>query len=115
VRWEGPASVDGRPWPIRDRERVWLPPGEHVLSRANSGPGCSVLDFNGTIESAASLAGGIELVYSSGARAMATLDRKPLRLTLDGHATDLDLIGEAGGAWVLRLPRGRHTAAIETE
>lgn len=113
VRWQGAAAVDGRPWPVRDRERVWLPPGEHVLAPAASIPAGSVLDFTGTIESAAALADGIELVYSSGARAMATLDRKPVRLTLDGHAADLDLIGEVDGAWVVRLPRGRHTAVVK--
>jgi hypothetical protein len=72
-----------------------------------------VLDFTGTIESAASLADGIELVYSSGARALAVLDRKPVRLTLDGHQETPELLGEVEGGWVLRLPRGRHTAVVE--
>jgi hypothetical protein len=112
VRWEGPASVDGRPWPVHDRERVWLPPGEHVLATAAATPAPAVLDFNGTIESAASLLDGIELVYSSGSRALATLDRKPARLTLDGRDETLDLIGAVDGAWVLRLPRGRHKAVV---
>ena len=112
VRWEGPALVDGRLWPVRDRERVWLPPGEHTLTPAQAEPAASVLDFTGTIESAASLADGIELVYSSGARALAILDRKPVRLTLDGREETLDMIGEVDGAWVVRLPRGRHTAAV---
>ena len=115
VRWEGPAAVDGRPWPVRDRERVWLPPGEHTLTPAASSPAASVLDFTGTIESAASVPDGVELVYSSGARALATLDRKPARLTLDGHEASLDLIGEVGGAWVIRLPRGRHNAVVQAE
>ncbi len=112
VRWEGAATVDGRLWPVRDRERVWLPPGEHVLAPAASEPAASVLDFTGTIESAASLADGFELVYSSSARALAILDRKPVRLTLDGHDEALDLVGEVDGGWVLRLPRGRHTAVV---
>jgi hypothetical protein len=114
VRWEGAALVDGRPWPVRDRERVWLPPGEHTIAAASE-PAGSVLDFNGTIESAASLADSIELVYSSGARALATLDHKPVRLTLDGRDERLDLIGEVDGAWVLRLPRGRHSAVVKAE
>lgn len=115
VRWEGPASLDGRPWPVGDRERAWLPPGEHILAPASAAPAASVLDFNGTIESAASMADGVELVYSSNARAMATLDRRPVRLTLDGRDESLDLVGEAGGAWVLRLPRGKHTATVTVE
>jgi hypothetical protein len=115
VRWQGPATVDGHLWPVHDRERVWLPPGEHVLASAASEPTASVLDFTGTIESAASLPDGIELVYSSGARALATLDRKPARLTLDGRDEPLDLIGEADGRWVIRLPRGRHDAVVKAE
>jgi hypothetical protein len=71
-----------------------------------------VLDFTGTIESAASMADGIELVYNSGARALAVLDRKPVRVTLDGREETLDLLGEVDGAWVLRLPQGRHTAVV---
>ena len=46
------------------------------------------------------------------ARAIAVLDRKPVRLTVDGREEALDLIGEVDGAWVLRLPRGRHTAVV---
>jgi hypothetical protein len=46
---------------------------------------------------------------------MATLDRRPVRLTLDGRDESLDLVGEAGGAWVLRLPRGKHTATVTVE
>ena len=112
VRWEGAALVDGRLWPVRDGERVWLPPGEHTVAPAASAPPASVLDFTGTIESASSVADGIELAYSSGARALAILDRKPVRLNLDGREEALDLIGEVEGAWVLRLPRGRHTALV---
>jgi hypothetical protein len=115
VRWEGAATVDGRPWPVRDRDRVWLPPGEHVVAPAAAAPAASVLDFNGTIESAASLPDGIELVYTSGARAMAVLDRKPVHLTLDGREAALDLIGVVDAAWVIRLPRGRHTAVVTVE
>jgi hypothetical protein len=115
VRWEGRASVDGRPWPVQDGERVWLPPGEHLLAPAASTSVASVLDFNGTIENAASLEDGIELVYRSHARALATLDRKPVRLVLDGHEARLDLIGEVEGVWVLRLPSGKHTAVVTVE
>jgi hypothetical protein len=115
VRWDGPAAVDGRLWPVHDRERVWLPPGEHVIAPAATAPPASVLDFNGTIESAASLPDGVGLVYSSGARALATLDRRPARLTLDGRDAPLDLVGEADGAWVLRLPGGRHRAVVTVE
>jgi hypothetical protein len=41
---------------------------------------------------------------------MATLNRKPVRLTLDGQPTKLDLVEN-----VLRLPPGRHKAVIAVE
>lgn len=115
VRWEAPVSLDGRPWPLRDGQRVWVPPGKHVLGSAAPSTSASVLDFDGTVEGAASLANGIELVYRASARALATLDRKPARLTLDGQPAPLDLVGQVDGAWVLRLPRGNHTAVITLE
>jgi hypothetical protein len=111
VRWEGPASLDGRPWPMRDGQRVWVPPGKHLLGPSAAAPPLSVLDFTGTVETATSLANGIELAYRSGARALASLDRKPARLTLDGHPAPLDMVGPL----VVRLPRGSHTAVLTLE
>lgn len=110
VHWEGPVSLDGRPWPARDCDHVWVPPGKHLLAPAATEPRASLVDFNGVLESAASLPDGIELDYTSRSRAMATFDRKPVRLRLDGQPAKLDLLDN-----VLRLPPGRHKAVITVE
>ena len=115
IHWEGPALLDGRLWPVRDRDHVWAPPGKHLLAPAPAEPRASLLDFNGVVETAASLPEGIELMYTSRSRALATFDRKPARLVLDGHEAQLELLGQSGSGYVLRLPPGRHTAVVMVE
>jgi hypothetical protein len=118
LRWAGPARVDGAEWPVQDGEVVWLPPGRHVVesapvARATAAPPLAVLDCNGTLKSARVLAAGIELAYKSSARALVLLSRKPVRLTLDGRDTPLDVIPAAAGTCVVPLPRGEHVAVIQ--
>src|SRR6202163_1283332 len=46
--WNGPALVDGKPWPFASDSVVWLVPGAHVVQPAPGGaPPIRVLDFNG--------------------------------------------------------------------
>jgi hypothetical protein len=33
VAWDGPALVDGAPWPVADGSTVWLPAGSHLIER----------------------------------------------------------------------------------
>jgi hypothetical protein len=115
IRWEGPATLDGRSGPVRDRDRLWAPPGDHLLAPAAAAPPASLTDFNGVLETAASLPDGIELRYTARARALATFDRKPVRLLLDGQPAALDLLTQSGPAFVLRLPAGPHTAVVTVE
>jgi hypothetical protein len=107
VRWTGPATLDGRAWPIRNGERVRVPAGRHILRPAAGSPAPSVTDFTGDLEDASVKADGVELRYSSLSRAFARLERRPSRLLIDGKEATLDLSGP-----VLRLPRGRHTVMI---
>jgi hypothetical protein len=122
---------------VRDDAIVWVPAGKHVLApvkepstnpgdtparirqpniRLNQPGGVSpdswraarVLDFNGDLESAAIRPGGIELVYTSESRALAKLDRMPVRLTVDGRPATPEVTGE----YVLCLPRGKHTVFV---
>ena len=51
---------------------------------------------------------GVEIVYTSQSRAFARLNRKPARLLVDGKEAKLEVSGE----YVVRLPRGKHTALI---
>jgi len=66
---------------VRDHDRLWAPPGEHQLAPAAAAPPASLLDFNGVLETAASLPDGIELRYTARARALAAFDRQPVRLS----------------------------------
>ena len=108
VRWQGPVSLDGQSWPVRDDAIVWVPAGSHLLEPSAGQPPARVLDFNGDLESAAIRPGGIELVYTSESRALVKLDRRPVRLTVDGRSVSPELMGED----VLQLPRGKHTVLV---
>ena len=66
-----------------------------------------ILDFNGDLKSAKVIADGVEFAYQSSARAMATLERAPRKVEIDGAELKLEMIGN-----VLVLPRGQHLVTI---
>jgi len=105
--WNGAALVNGRPWPALDWTTLWLPPGAHSIEPAPAAPRMRLLDFNGELKSAVALAGGIEIAYRSSARALALVDRKPVRIEIDGEPASPAVI-ESGANWVVVLPRGQH-------
>jgi hypothetical protein len=47
--WNGPALVDGQPWPIASDQTVWLPAGKHAVEPGTGGPGFRVLHLNGEL------------------------------------------------------------------
>ncbi len=108
VKWIGPALVDGRLWPVASESTVLIPRGMHSIERADKTPALRLIDFNGELKTAASLAGGIEFAYSSSARAMARLDRAAKRIEIDGAEWHPQIAGE-----VLLLPRGQHLVTIQ--
>jgi hypothetical protein len=108
VRWSGPVTLDGRDWPVRDAERVWVPAGRHILRPGATNQPAAVTDFTGNLENAVLEPDGVELVYTCQSRAFARLNRQPVRLVVDGQEAKLEMTGE----YVLRLPRGQHTARI---
>jgi hypothetical protein len=108
VRWSGPATLDGLDWPVGDGERVWVPPGRHVLRPATAAASHLVTDFTGNLENAVMTPDGVEIRYASQSRAFARLRRRPARLFVDG----LETVPDVSGEYVLRLPRGKHTARI---
>ena len=108
VRWSGGVTLDGVDWPVRDTERVWVPAGQHILRPAATNQAATVMDFTGNLENAAREPDGVELVYESRSRAFARLNRPPVRLVVDGQEAKLEVTGE----YMVRLPRGHHTARI---
>ena len=111
VRWKGPVTLDGQPWPVRDPERVWIPPGRHVVRPSAVATPVRATDFNGTLRGAVALADGIEIRYTSSSRAFVRLDGRPRRLVVDGQEAPL----RASGTGVVHLPRGSHTARVVVE
>ncbi len=115
MRWNGAAEVDGKPWPVGDGSLIWLPAGTHTITPAASPPPTRILDFNGDLHFAQILsASQIELSYHSSARALALLERKPVRLILDGTEATPEFL-PARHHYSLVLPRGQHLVTIETE
>jgi hypothetical protein len=66
-----------------------------------------MLDFNGELKSAKALASGVEFSYQSSARALATLEKTPQKIEIDGVEVKPEMIGN-----VLMLPRGQHLVTI---
>ncbi len=107
VPWKGPATVDGKAWPIASDTVTWLPAGSHVIESTLQSPSMRVLDFNGDLKSAKSTVAGIEFSYQNNARALALLDRVPAHVEIDGEEVKPDMRGN-----VLVLPRGQHFVTL---
>ena len=110
VPWKGPVMVDGRQWPVADGDTVWLPAGAHTLESAPERAAPRLVRLNADLKTARiSSPTAIEFSYQSTARAIAILDRAPLRLKIDGADERLKLAGPK----TLLLPRGQHSVIIE--
>jgi hypothetical protein len=101
--WDGPALVDGRPWPVASDTAVWLPPGSHSIQPAAVKPVFRLIDLNAELHSATAIAGGIEFAYQSSARAFAAFETPPARFEIDGVEAHPVMSGN-----VVMLPRGQH-------
>ncbi len=116
VRWQGPAAVNGRIWPVHDADTLWLPPGASVVEPAAPGAikdtAVTVADFNGRLQSARALDNGVELSYQSSARAIAVLSARPGSMELDGLRRDANAV-ESNGGFVVMLPRGQHLVTFQ--
>jgi hypothetical protein len=109
VPWKGPTLVDGRPWPVRDGERVWIPPGRHVLETGRTDSRLLIEDLNADLRSASVTPNGIEIAYRSSSRALAKLNRPPALVEVDGQKASVAMLDGN----VLVLPRGQHLVIIE--
>lgn len=113
LAWSGGALVDGAPWTARDEGTLWLPAGLHLVEKTDQQPAMRLLDFNGDLESVAARPNGLEIAYSSDARAAAVLDQRPARLEIDGQAAALDVFEGAAGRFVVRLPQGKRVVRLD--
>jgi hypothetical protein len=112
IPWRGPALVDGKPWPARSENVLWLPAGAHTVEPGGKPAPDRLIDFNGTLESAQIVGGsGLEIGYSSPARAIALVEHMPVSLEVDGAAAPLEST-ESGHFFAVFLPRGQHLIRI---
>jgi hypothetical protein len=112
LRWSGPALVDGQPWPALSDSLVFLPTGAHTVEAGTQASALRLINFNGELTSAQSVDGRtIEISYTSSARALAVLNRMPVRLDVDGSECTPD----AAGPTAIFLPRGQHIVTIRAE
>ena len=111
IRWQGPATVNGRPWPVQDDTTLWLPAGSNVIEPALKAPAIRILDFNGNLRSAKALPVGVEIAYQSNSRAIAVVTPHPGKIEIDGAEYGEKLL-DSGSSVVLMLPRGQHIVEI---
>ena len=112
IAWDGPALVDGAPWPVADGATVWLPAGSHLIEKATAPAAVRLIDFNGDLKSAALCPSGLEFAYESASRALAVLDKRPARLLIDGAAAPLEPLAAGPARFALSLPCGQHQVAL---
>jgi hypothetical protein len=111
IPWQGPAAVDGRPWPMRDAKTLWLTPGAHVIEHANRDVPMHLVDFNGDLQSASAVPEGVEFAYAFPSRAIAVVDVQPARVEVDGSPMQAPVF-ESGSKWTVLLPRGQHLVTL---
>jgi hypothetical protein len=104
IAWDGPANLDGQPWPFIAGGYAWIPAGTHTLTAAPAPSPFQILDFNGGLTALQPGDGRLTLQYSSFARSFVKLDSTPDAISIDGAA-----IPPASALW---LPRGTHTVSF---
>jgi len=111
--WQGPAMLNGRPWPVRNETTLWLPAGRNLIEPAQKEPALHILDFNGNLRSANVSGGILKFSYQSSARALALLNSRPRSIEIDGAGAQPAIV-ESGSNFILLLPRGQHVVQVET-
>jgi hypothetical protein len=110
--WKGPAVLDGQLWPVWNSSTVWVPAGSHVVEPLKPGApavsGVHLTYLNADLRTARFTADGVEFGYLASSRAIAILDRPPLRVEIDGIETTPPLAGPL----TLLLPTGQHVVTI---
>ncbi len=107
VSWQGPVEVDGRVWPVQNRNFVLAPAGKHTLRPAVTRPPITIADFNGDIHSASVSNQTVELSYSARSRALALLNAPVSAIEVDGAGIPVPASGEP-----VTLPAGEHTVSF---
>jgi hypothetical protein len=108
VAWQGPAEIDGRPWPLQDTRFVLVPGGTHTISTGITAPALRLQDFNGEIRSVIAGHDRLDLSYSSRTRAIALLAAKSSGIEVDGQPYGSPGLSNAP----VILPAGQHLVSF---
>ena len=116
LAWNGPANVNGKPWPYQSDTAVWLPAGRYTVTPRETKPALRLIDFNGTIRGVEEVpigeASGISFIYKSGSRAIAVVDKKPGAIWIDGKEAQPTALPRRDGSVAFLLPAGEHWVTI---
>jgi tetratricopeptide (TPR) repeat protein len=82
--WEGPAAMDGQPWPVQDDHYLLVPSGHHRITGSAEETPLKLTDFNGQIQSATVSKAEVDIAYRSQTRALVAFDKHVAAIELDG-------------------------------
>jgi len=108
VAWTGPATLDGKPWPIANDKSILTPAGNHTLEASATRAAVSISDFNGEIRTAAAASDRADLSYTSRSRAVAVLGSAVSSIELDG----LPFSKQQAADTSILLPSGQHVVTF---
>jgi len=106
VAWHGAAEIDGRPWPVQNRDFVLMPAGKHQVRPGVAQPSITLTDFNGEIRSAVTADKQLDLSYISRSRAVAIIESPVHLIEVDGAPFQNQNAGADDHC--VMLPAGQH-------
>ena len=104
IAWQGPAALDGKPWPLTNEKTILAPAGKHKVEAATARPAVSISDFNGDIRTAAAASDRADVSYMSRSRAVAVLGSAVTSIEVDGAPYAKQTAAESS----VLLPAGQH-------
>jgi hypothetical protein len=110
---KGTLLLDGNATPFADGDQVLIPAGAHSLkvSKTAARPLIGVMRLNADLRAWTSTRTSVRFTYSSRARAIAVLNRRPRTDRLDGQKFSAPLLSRYG-KHALLLPHGTHEVVI---
>lgn len=114
LRWQGPALVNGRPWPARDDRTLWLPAGRHCAEPGDTDPPLRLLHLSARLRQVRAGNHSLQVHYESETTAIVQFSHRPMRLLVDGVPLATD-IWRAHEGYYLRLPAGEHLLEVDAE
>jgi hypothetical protein len=110
--------LDGKAWPCYGDDGIVLPAGTHQLSfkKNEKAPGVDrqplrLVEIGGELIEGQGTEAGIEILYTSPARCLLTLNRPAARVLVDGIPKDLPVFKGVAG-YIVFAPSGMHRISM---